>query len=268
MEDAIWARAARPPAPHDVDTSFGPTRAYHWPGDGEPLVLLHGGLCTSVIWLPVIEALDRRDVWAVDIMGDVGRSEHRAPFTTEADFATWLDEALGALGLDAVRVGGHSLGGWVALNLAVHRPDRVVSLVLFDPGGVAPLNMTGLAKWGMPTMLGSLAPAAVRRRIARRTRNPMAEDKQMCRLILHGALRHRPGIPTRGLLTDDDLASMRPPMTLVVGERTEMFDSIAMRDRVRQLSPGARTELIEGAGHALIHSHVDRCVAALTAAQA
>ncbi|HZM38893.1 MAG TPA: hypothetical protein VFB94_07245 [Acidimicrobiales bacterium] len=29
-----------------------------------------------------------------------------------------------------------------------------------------------------------------------------------------------------------------------------------------------RAELIEGAGHALIHSHVDRCVAALTAAHA
>lgn len=264
LEDAIWARGARRPAAHDVETSFGPTRAYHWAGDGEPLVLLHGGLCTSVIWQPVVDALAGRDVWAIDVMGDVGRSRHDAPFTTEADFATWLEETLTRLELDRVHLAGHSLGGWVALHVAVHRPARLASLVLFEPGGVAPLDIRGLAVWGFPTMLGTFLPAPLRRRIAKQKRHPMAEDRLACRLMLHGTLRHRPGIPTRLLLTDEELAAISVPIALVVSEHCEMFDVAVMRARL----PNASTTVVAGAGHALTVSHVDHCVAALAGAHA
>src|SRR4051794_6249695 len=98
MEDALWREVpGRAPEPLDVETSFGPTRAYRWAGTGMPLVFLHGIGGTGLFWARFAAALTGRDVYAIDIMGDVGRSEQRVPYRTSADLAVWLDEALAAL---------------------------------------------------------------------------------------------------------------------------------------------------------------------------
>lgn len=75
----------------DVATRFGATRAYRWVGAGTPVVFHHGMTDTSVRWILYAEALDGLDVYAIDIMGDVGRSEPDIGFTTADDYPTWLD---------------------------------------------------------------------------------------------------------------------------------------------------------------------------------
>src|SRR4051794_38303290 len=176
LEDALWAD--HPAEAIDVPTRFGPTRAYHWPGCGVPLVLLHGGVCTSVVWQPFAAARGDRDVYALDLMGDVGRTEQRAPLRDADDLASWLDDALAGLDLDRVHLVGHSLGGMVALNTAIRRPERLASLVVFDPGGVVKIDLPAFLAWGLPVMLGSFLPPRMRRWIARRKRHPLAEDKR------------------------------------------------------------------------------------------
>jgi len=97
MEDALWREATGPaPTEIDVHTNFGVTRAYRWAGNGTPIIFLHGGGMTSVSWAPYAKTLSSRDVYAVDIMGDAGRSEPAAPITCAADMAAWLDETLQA----------------------------------------------------------------------------------------------------------------------------------------------------------------------------
>ena len=265
IEDSLWAdRPDAAPSAIDVDTGFGPTRAYHWAGaGGTPIVLLHGGACTSIVWRPLAESLHGRghDVWAVDIMGDVGRSEHRVAFTDMTDMAPWLADALDALGLDHVHLVGHSLGGMVALHVALRRQERLDALTLFDPGGVVPLQMLPFLGWGLPVMLSSFFPAGVRRRVARWKRHPLAEDSRQTRLMLLGLLHHRPGFPAKAPdLTDDELASITVPTTLIVGAQTEMFDTPAMVARMQRLLPNVRAITIPGAGHALTVSHVDACI--------
>lgn len=260
LEDALWA--ARPPAPEaiDVPTRFGPTRAYHWPGTGVPLVLLHGGAVTSVTWQHLAEALADRDVYAIDIMGDAGRSQQREPIDDATELAGWLDDALAGLGLDAVQLAGHSLGGWVAANAAIAVPRRLASVVLIDPGGIVPIQMVPFMRWGLPVMLSSFAPAPVRHWVARRKRHPLGEDKRHSRLMLLSVLYHRPGFPMlQRTFTDEELASITVPTTLVAGELTEMFDTKAMVERMRRLIPGVATTVVPGAGHALTVSHVDDC---------
>src|SRR5438067_1854668 len=101
MEDALWLEAAsQPDTTLDVDTSVGLTRAYRWPGRGAPVVLLHGGRMTSVSWTRYAQELSGRDLYAVDIMGDAGRSEPRARMNSAADMAAWLDETLAGLGIE------------------------------------------------------------------------------------------------------------------------------------------------------------------------
>ena len=259
MEDALWDDVVTRPAAVDVETRFGPTRAYRWKGTGVPVVLLHGVAGTSIIWHDMAGALAGRDVVAVDIMGDVGRSQQQVPFESAADFAVWLDDTLGALGIDRAHVVGLSLGGYVALDLAVHRPRRVVSLVLFDPAGIVKLSMLKFMLWGLPILFGSLAPAFIRRWLARRLRMPLLENKRAMRMALHGQLNHPPRFPPLVLFTDDELRSVTMPVTLVAGEKTEMFDTAAMVERAMNLLPNVTAELVPGAGHALTVSHAELC---------
>src|SRR3954462_1750083 len=81
MEDALWTRSTRPREAVDVETRLGPPRAYRWRGAGTPIVFLHGITGTSLSWAPYAERLEGRDVVAVDIIGDVGRSEQRVAIT-------------------------------------------------------------------------------------------------------------------------------------------------------------------------------------------
>src|SRR5437879_1313174 len=85
QEDALWQKYPKLPEALDVETHWGTTRVYRWPGKGEPVVLLHGMGGTSVMWGMLVGDLGGRSVYAVDTMGDVGRSLHRVAFSDVAD---------------------------------------------------------------------------------------------------------------------------------------------------------------------------------------
>jgi pimeloyl-ACP methyl ester carboxylesterase len=127
---------------------------------------------TSVSWAPYAQTLSSRDVYAVDIMGDAGRSEPTVRITCATDMAAWLDATLAGLCIARAHLVGHSLGGFVALSTAAYRPNPVSSLVLLDPARIAPLQMLRFMMWGLPVLLGSLASARARRWLAQRLRNP------------------------------------------------------------------------------------------------
>lgn len=105
----------------------------HWreAGDGPPLVLLHPGpgLDGAVLWPWFAPLAGERRVLALDLACS-GRSGGGDPlaWTIERQAAlvgSWLDE----LGLEAPVVLGHSYGSFVALTLAVRRPDRLAGVV-------------------------------------------------------------------------------------------------------------------------------------------
>ena len=104
----------------------------HWErrGAGPPVLLIMGlGLSGGAWWRTVPVLARHLEVITFDNRG-VGRSQSRFPaFTTEA-MADDAVAVLDAAGVDRVHVYGISLGGMVAQQLALRRPDRVRSLVL------------------------------------------------------------------------------------------------------------------------------------------
>lgn len=61
------------------------------------------------------------------------------PYTLKA-YGAWLNELLGALGLNKCNLVGNSLGGGISLQVAVDYPDLLESLILLDTAGILPEN--------------------------------------------------------------------------------------------------------------------------------
>jgi pimeloyl-ACP methyl ester carboxylesterase len=134
--DAVMARWPVPHTPVDLPGRFGTTHVNVCGAeDGFPVVLLPGGGATSAVWYAAVGALaPAHRVYAIDLPGDAGRSVADGErLKGEAAWMAWLDETLDELGLGEFALGGHSLGAWLATRFAVHAPQRVSQLVLFDP---------------------------------------------------------------------------------------------------------------------------------------
>jgi len=103
---------------------------YEVRGQGEPLLLLHGGLGSIDMFAPVLPKFSEgRQVIAVDLQGHGRTALGERPFRLESmgdDMAVLTKR----LGHDKVDVLGYSLGGGVALRMALQKPDSVRRLVL------------------------------------------------------------------------------------------------------------------------------------------
>jgi pimeloyl-ACP methyl ester carboxylesterase len=112
---------------------------YERHGSGSPLVLIAGTGCDHVFWtLQVPAYASRHEVILLDHRG-AGRSHapKEVETYTSAALADDLDELLQFLDIDAAHIAGHSLGSCVAQELALRRPDRVLSLQLHATWGRA-----------------------------------------------------------------------------------------------------------------------------------
>lgn len=106
-------------------------RVRSWPGEGRPLVLLHGLLDDSEGWTGL--AMDtHRPCVAIDLPGFGGSDLPRWPRI--GSYAEDVAAGLDRLGIDACTLVGHSLGGAVATVVA-ERNTNVHSLVLLAPAG-------------------------------------------------------------------------------------------------------------------------------------
>jgi 3-oxoadipate enol-lactonase len=107
--------------------------AYTVSGDesAPPMMLLHALGERAMKWAPVIDSLaDRFLIYAVDLRGH-GASDRPGDYT----FRLMRDDIIGmldALGLARVTLLGHSMGGVVALLVAMEQPDRVERLIVED----------------------------------------------------------------------------------------------------------------------------------------
>jgi pimeloyl-ACP methyl ester carboxylesterase len=255
---------AEHPTAIDVTTRLGPTRAYRWDGSGTPTVFLHGAGGTSMMWAPYAEHRDGRLMYAIDTIGDVGRSQQEVAVEDADDLVEWLAETLHALGIERADLAGTSYGGFLALNLAARRPELVRSLCLIDPAGVVPVHMAKFMLWGLATLFASLLPASLRRRAARILRTPWLEEKRVFRLALIGQMQHRTRLLRPNRFTDEQMASVTQPALCILGAKSEAFPTSASRARIEALVPNAEVEVIASAGHAVATSDIEHICARLT----
>ena len=132
-----------------------------WPGDGVPLVLLHGLLDCAVGWRELARVMDR-PCYAFDLPG-FGDSDCPTRNRISA-YAEDVQAALAALDVHDFTLVGHSLGGAVAAGLAERLRDDVAALVLMAPVGFGRVHLAeavhlpgvrSLVRLGLPLALAN-----------------------------------------------------------------------------------------------------------------
>ena len=125
---------------------------YEIHGDGEPLILLHGGVGAIEMFGEVLRLLaEGRRVIGVDLQAHGRTADIDRPMTFEA-MADDVAALIKHLGLGESDVMGYSLGGGVALRTAIQHPEVVRKLVLvstpFKRGGWYPEVLAGMEQMG------------------------------------------------------------------------------------------------------------------------
>jgi pimeloyl-ACP methyl ester carboxylesterase len=106
-------------------------------GQGEPIVLVPGGLSGWLSWIPHAERLSTERMVVRVQLRSVELAEAGEPFPDDYGILTEreaLHATVNELGFDSFDLAGWSYGGFVSLVFALEYPERVRTLTLIEPG--------------------------------------------------------------------------------------------------------------------------------------
>jgi pimeloyl-ACP methyl ester carboxylesterase len=214
-----------------------------------PVVLLHGSGANSGAWIRDVAVWARHHrVYAVDMIGEPGLSAPSRPPLASAAYAAWLDDVWNGLGMTRASVVGMSLGGWLGLDYAVRRPERVTSLSLLSPSGVGRQRYLALLTLGLLKMFGTWGLRTSLRLVSGRA---VELPRSATEALLVVFRNFRPRMERIPLRSDDELASLSMPLQVIVGENDVLLRSNETRDRTERHVPDARIIFLENVGHIL-----------------
>ncbi len=215
--------------------------AYERAGSGTPLVLLHGYPLDHTIWAAVAPLLQADfDLILPDLRGFGQSGATEAPYTMD-DMAEDIAALLDSLGLERVALGGHSMGGYVALAFARRYPTRLRGLALIASQAAADSPERRAGRYQTIEQITSQGTEPLAEIMSERLTINVDLRPQLKRLILQqrpagliGALRAMAERPD----ATEQLAHLPCPLVLVHGQEDKLVP-IAHAREVRALAPQA-----------------------------
>jgi pimeloyl-ACP methyl ester carboxylesterase len=235
----------------DVNTVHGSTRINACgPVDGPALVLLPGAGATSTVWFANVNALARHyRVYAVDLMGDVGRSvPGKQSIDSVNELLNWVTAVLDELKLPTAALCGHSYGAMIALAYALRNATRVDALTLLDPhacfGSMSPRYLLH----ALPILL---SPNDTRqRRFVGWETDGLELDSDWLDVLALGTAH----FPTAKTIVPKRpkpaaFANFGVATTVVLAGNGKVHNAARIESAVRTALPAARTVILDGATH-------------------
>lgn len=269
------------PQPVDRYIQIDGIRTRYWQEGvgGTPVLLLHGIACSVLEWrhnLPMLS--DTHRVFAVDLPGH-GLTDKPDDFPYGiAGITQFVLAFMDALGLEKVHLAGNSLGGRLALECARVAPERLLSMMLLDPAGMAEKPTLLEFRLASVPVLGELLTRPNQAGTRMLWRKAFAAPD---RFVTDGLVRDKyrlasqPGAHAAFLRTlrsfvglggfettqvralQEAMRDMRTP-ALVVWGRQDRFVPCAHAEVLRERLPDVRVQVWEDCGHAPMIECADR----------
>lgn len=248
--DSLLERLVVPHETRTVQTRHGRTWVLmSGEASAPPLILLHGTGSNSAMWLGDISHYSREyRVYAIDIIGDPGKSDSHRPELGGAAYAEWLEDTLDALNLQRVNLLGCSFGGWLSLKFAAAHPERVEKLLLLCPSGVIPAKVSFLFRAMLLLCFGDWGLKRLNR-IVYGTQQVPEEADMFGRLIMKHFKPRYDAIP---IFSDEELQRLTMPVMLIAGKQDALLHSEKTAARLKALLPQLRADVRPHVGHVLL----------------
>lgn len=260
--------------PQDQYVKVGQINTRYWVegNKGTKIVLLHGGGGSIEFWLYNINALAQSHcVYAVDMVGS-GRSDKPQASYSLTYQAQFIKDFMDALRIESATLIGNSMGGGVALQLALMFPHQVENLVLVDSFGLGKEIAIALRLVTLPFVKRFFHPS--RRMLASTLKHnfhdstliptewielrypifALADRKQALVAIAKANLDVfgvRPQVFNRIV---EQLSSITAPTLIVWGKQDRILPVAHAHIAAKNL-PNARLHIFEDCGH---HPHLER----------
>ena len=217
-------------------------------GSGEPRLYLHGASGAPAV-LPFMEKLAQRfDVLVPEHPG-FGASDEPGWLENMHDLAYFYLDVLESLELRGLHLVGSSLGGWLALEMAVRDASRLKSLLLVGPAGISVPGVKpgDVFLWSPEELTRNLFfdPALAEKMLAQ----PMTPE------LLDVSLKNRHTVARLGWeprMHDPFLRKwlhrVNVPVKIVWGEADKILP-VAYAGEFKKLMPAAEVEIIPRCGH-------------------
>ena len=233
--------------------------------DAPPLLLLHGWGCSAYAWRylagPIAAAGWR--ALAIDLRGHglSDRPDDPAKYH-RAEMVEHLAATMDALGIVSAPIVAHSMGGAVAMALALRNPERVTRMALFGAVGFGVVDRAAWSQLLPPSLTGALLPTRIPRWAVKfalqhsRGERGVSDEQEVdeywaptqfpdflnaMRLLLHG-FTWEPWTPT-------ELAAVSQPLQLLFGDRDPVVRPQPVVPTLARCLPNAELHVAQGAGH-------------------
>lgn len=217
-------------------------------GSGDPLLFLHGS-GGAPQWLPVMEELSGKYDLIVPEHPGYGGTDTPEWLDNIGDEALFYLTFMESLGLEGVHLMGNSLGGWIALEIAVRNTSRLKSMTLASPAGI---HLKGVPKgdiflWSAQELVRNLY---VDQKIAEAQLAVPMTDAMMQTMLLNRQTTAKLGWNPR--LSNPHLNKwmfrIDIPTLIVWGDGDKVIP-VAYAEEFKRLIPGSRTKIFPDCGH-------------------
>ncbi|MNB72211.1 putative carboxylesterase nap [compost metagenome] len=242
-----------------IPTTFGETHVLCF-GDKnkQPLLLLHGMTMSSTMWYPNMKQLiQERCVYAIDVIGDFGKSKPLIAMKNRKDAGQWILEVVNALQFNKVDLAGHSMGGFLSLNFALTYPERLSKLMLYAPAGtfhkislkffakIYPALLFHTEKW-IDKAFGWFSGKG-------ESLHPVFRSQ-----VIAGYRHAKPLLQLMpSVFPKEEFSSFQVPTLLLIGDKEVIYPAKKAMANAQNMIPNLETHLIAGASHSLTMEHAD-----------
>lgn len=243
----------------DVPTRLGSARVVaSGPKGAPPVVLLPSFAGSATLWRPNVAALSEHfRVLAVDVVGQPGKSQCTRRIADRQDYAGWFTDLLDGLGIARTSIVGASFGGFLALNQAILTPERVHRVVMISPPGTfVPLSWRFIVamlsqplRRALLRLVGIKRTPAVTDLLGKDARLAPADEAWGALMSIAMTDSGRASIISPAVFTDAELATIRAPALLLIGDQERLYEAHATLKRALSRMPGLEGAVIANAHH-------------------
>jgi pimeloyl-ACP methyl ester carboxylesterase len=233
-------------------TNHGVRLYWESQGSGEPILLITGHRFRRHMWYPVIPALAEH--YRVITMDNRGMGDSSTPCRswTISDMADDALAVLDAAGVTRAHIHGMSMGGFIALDIAIRAPERVATLTIGCSGA-----RLEVSKPDIQIRLRHLLTRKGRKELVTTMLHGPAASEDDVAVSLRAVAKNKPGYwgsrgQRRAMLsqrrTVDDLRRVDAPTLILHGDADRLMPLEGAR-RLADNIPGAKLTVLPGAGH-------------------